>query len=128
MSFITSFVCTCLQSTVQINTVPRSLNALPIRDLETGLVSTVIIIFIYLFIYFVGLVVILRKSLYLVSQLVDLVLRCCFCPRWPAVCTRTLSCRVELQWLWQHCWKKMKLNYEQGKALKTLSNTARLRI
>ena len=62
------------------------------------------------FIFAIALVVILRKSPYLVSQLVDLALRWCFCPRWPAVCIRVLSYRVELQWLCQHCLKKMKLN------------------
>ena len=72
--------------------------------------------FVYLFIFVIGLAVILRKSQYLASQLVDLVLLCCFCPRWPAVCTGALSCRVERQWLCQQCWKKMKLNCEQGKA------------
>ena len=64
----------------------------------------------------IGLVVILRKSLYLVSQLVDLVLGWCFSPRWPAGCTRTLFCKVERHRPCQHFWKKVKLIYEQGNA------------
>ena len=64
----------------------------------------------------IGLVVILRKSLYLVSQLVDLVLDWCFSPRWPASCTRTLFCKVERHRPCQHFWKKVKLIYEQGNA------------
>lgn len=55
------------------------------------------------------------KSRYLASQVEEWVLLFCFCPRWPAVCTKTLSYRVERQWLCQHCLKKMKLNYEQSK-------------
>ena len=91
--------------------------ALPSRDLGTGLLFVAVItVFISVFILAQDLAAILRKSLYLVSRLVEWMLLYCFCPRWPAVCTRTLSYRVEQQWLCQQCLKKMRLNYEQGKA------------
>jgi len=89
--------------------------ASPSRDLGTGLFFAVITVFISVFILAQDLAEILGKSLYLVSRLAEWMLRCCFCPRWPVVCTRTLSYRVERQLLCQHCLKKMKLNYEQGK-------------